>query len=271
MKNNLSGKVALVTGASSGIGRQFATELARMGADVLLVSNQEKELAETALMLASVCNDANRQFKTLCIDLTRADAAAEVIDYCHVNGLGVDILVNNAGIFSFREVTDTAPERIGMFIDLHVRAVTDLCRLFAIDMKKRNCRGYILNMSSMACWMPMPGIAMYSATKAYIRVFSRSLNVELADSGITVMAACPGGIATDLFGLPANLQRLGVSLGVLCTPERFARTALKRLLRRRRQYVNGLVNRLAIVFVSVLPDRLRLIVKHKLLDRNVKR
>lgn len=263
--------LALVTGASSGIGRQFAIELARMGADVLLVSNQERELAETASMLASMWGDNERQFKTLCIDLTRDDAAAVVLDFCHVNGLKVDMLVNNAGIFSFREITDMTPERIGMFINLHVRAVTDLCRLFALDMKERNCQGYILNMSSMACWMPMPGIAMYSATKAYIRVFSRSLNVELADSGITVMAACPGGIATDLFGLPANLQRLGVSLGVLCTPKRFVRMALKRLLKRRRQYVNGLVNKLAIVVVSILPDRLRLIVKHKLLDKNVKR
>ncbi len=263
--------LALVTGASSGIGRQFAVELARMGADVLLVSNQERELAETASMLASMCGEDERQFKALCIDLTRDDAAGEVLGFCQENGLEVDILINNAGIFSFREVVDMSRERIGMFIDLHVRAVTNLCRTFAIDMRERDCHGYILNMSSMACWMPMPGIAMYSATKAYIRVFSRSLNVELADSGITVMAACPGGIATDLFGLPTNLQRLGVSLGVLCTPERFARMALKRLLKRRRQYVNGLVNRLAIVVVSILPDKLRLIVKHKLLDKNVKR
>lgn len=85
------------------------------------------------------------------------------------------------------------------------------------------------------------------------------------------MAACPGGIATDLFGLPSNLQRLGVALGVLCTPERFVHMALKRLLKRRHQYVNGLVNRLAILFISILPDRVRLIVKHKLLDKNVKR
>lgn len=263
--------LALVTGASSGIGRQFAVELALMGADVLLVSNQEKELAETASMLASMCGDDERQFKTLCIDLTRDDAASEVFGFCQGNGLNVDILINNAGIFSFREITDTTSERIGMFVDLHVRAVSNLCRMFAIDMKSRDCHGYILNMSSMACWMPMPGIAMYSATKAYIRVFSRSLNVELADSGITVMAACPGGIATDLFGLPSNLQRLGVALGVLCTPERFVHMALKRLLKRRHQYVNGLVNRLAILFISILPDRVRLIVKHKLLDKNVKR
>ena len=82
--------------------------------------------------------------------------------------------------------------------------------------------------------------------------------------GVTV--ACPGGIATDLFGLPRNLQRLGVRLGALATPEAFVKGALKRLFAHKKQYINGFINRLAILFVSLLPDRIRLIVKHKMLD-----
>ena len=183
--------------------------------------------------------------------------------------IGVDTKTDYHGVRGmFRLKSELVKEYgIDLFIDLHMRAVTHLCRTFALDMKQRGCRGYILNMSSMSCWMPMPGIAMYSATKAYIRVLSRSLAVELADDGITVMVACPGGIATDLFGLPRRLQRLGVRLGALATPQRFVAGALRRLFRRRRQYINGLLNRIAIVAVAMLPHRLRLVIKHRLLDR----
>ena len=214
--DNRHALTCLVTGASSGIGREFARQLAARGHNVLLVSNQACELAETAAELSAL--HPGGRFPTFCIDLAAPGADTRLLDFCHADGLEIDLLVNNAGIFSFCAVADTPPERIDLFIDLHIRAVTHLCRTFAADMKRRGCHGYILNMSSMSCWMPMPGIAMYSATKAYIRVLSRSLAVELADDGITVMVACPGGIATDLFGLPRRLQRLGVRLGVLSTP-----------------------------------------------------
>lgn len=113
----------------------------------------------------------------------------------------------------------------------------------------------------------MPGIALYSATKAYIRVFSRALHYELRDSGVTVTVACPGGIATDLFGLPVRLQRLAVRLGVLMRPERFAHKAVNRMLRGRKQYINGLLNRFSIFFVGITPTPVRMMVKHRLLDR----
>ena len=113
----------------------------------------------------------------------------------------------------------------------------------------------------------MPGIAMYAATKAYIRVFSRALALELKDDGVSVTVACPGGIATDLFGLPRHLQRLGVRLGALATPKRFVRGALKRMFKRRQQYVNGLINHIAVAVVPLLPDAVAMIIKHKMLDK----
>lgn len=119
--------------------------------------------------------------------------------------------------------------------------------------------------------MPMPGIAMYSSTKAYIRVFSRSLYYEMRDSGVSVTVACPGGIATDLFGLPKNLQRLAVNIGALQTPEKFARKAIGKMLKGKKQYINGFINRIAIVFVASLPTCLRMIIKHKMLDKNITR
>jgi hypothetical protein len=156
-----------------------------------------------------------------------------------------------------------------MFIDLHVRAVTELSRDVAILMKASPERGYILNMSSMSCWAPMPGLAMYSATKAYIRVFSRALAYELKDSGVQVLTCCPGGIATNLFGLPANLMRLALRLGFVTKPETFTRNAINRLLKGRRQYINGLLNRISILFVGLMPTSVRMLIKHKMLDKGI--
>ncbi len=206
---------------------------------------------------------------TLQLDLTEADAADKVMAYLDAEGLQPDLLINNAGIFDFKTVNDLTPRRIDTYIDLHMRAVTHLSRLMAMRMAV-NGGGSILNMSSMSCWMPMPGIAMYAATKAYIRVFSRALDVEMRDRGVSVTVACPGGIATDLFGLPRNLQRLGVRVGALTTPEKFVRNALHRCMRRKPQYINGLLNRLAIPAVAMLPRNARHMIKTKLLDRKNK-
>lgn len=115
--------------------------------------------------------------------------------------------------------------------------------------------------------MPYPGIAAYSATKAYIRLLSRAMYYELKDDGISVTVACPGGIATELFGLSASLRRFAVNIGVLVTPQKFVRCALRRIFNRRKQYINGLLNRIAIVVVSIMPTPVVMSVKHQILSR----
>lgn len=255
---------ALVTGASSGIGLEFCRQLASMGINILMISNQMQELAAARDALAR--QHPEQRFWAHYKDLSEPGAAQEIYQFCVDHGIVVDILINNAGIFDFKEICDTSSSRLDLFVDLHMRTVAQMCLVFGNAMRLRR-QGYILNMSSMSCWMPMPGIGMYAATKSFIRVFSRSLHLELKESGVSVMVACPGGIATDLFGLPKNLQRLGVTLGALATPQSFVRGALKRMFAHKKQYINGFINRLAIFFVSLLPDRVRLIVKHKLLNK----
>ncbi len=256
------GHLALVTGASSGIGLCFCRELARRGCNLVMVSNQTC-LEECAEEISEEFGVSTCPF--FC-DLTTDDSAARILDFLDSQNLEPDYLINNAGIFSFKEVTATDPDKVRCFNDLHIRAVTELSRAFAIRFSERG-RGRILNMSSMSCWMPMPGIALYSATKSYIRVFSRALHYELRDRGVTVTVACPGGIATDLFGLPENLKRLAVNIGVLTRPETFARKAIDRMLRGKKQYINGMLNRFSIFFVAIMPTRVRMLVKHRLLDR----
>lgn len=256
------GHLALVTGASSGIGLCFCRELARRGCNLVMVSNQTC-LEECAKKISEEFGVSACPF--FC-DLTTDDSAARILDFLDSQNLEPDYLINNAGIFSFKEVTATDPDKVRCFIDLHIRAVTELSRAFAIRFSERG-RGRILNMSSMSCWMPMPGIALYSATKSYIRVFSRALHYELRDRGVTVTVACPGGIATDLFGLPENLKRLAINISVLTRPETFARKAVNKMLCGKKQYINGLLNRFSIFFVAIMPTNVRMLVKHRLLDR----
>lgn len=265
---DLHGHTAVVTGASSGIGLQFCHRLAERGCNLIMISNEAEALKNAALGLSD-CYGIRAQ--DLCLDLTITDAAAQVEQYLDINAPEADIMINNAGIFSFRMLTDMTQKRTDCFIDLHVRAVTDLSRLMTSRWRQRGCRGWLLNMSSMSCWMPMPGLSMYTATKAYIRVLSRSLHYEMRDYGISVCVACPGGIATDLFGLPPKLQRLAVRIGALDTPEAFTRKALRRLFAGRRQYINGLLNRISILAVGLTPTHVRMLVKHRLLDRGITR
>ncbi len=252
-------KLALVTGAASGIGRQFCIALATHGCGLVMVDRAPMDDTLAALPFPADTTLIN-------VDLTAVDAVDRIIATLRSRELKPDLLVNNAGIFDFCQVSDLSGARIDLYIDLHIRAVTRLSRALA-GLMAENGGGYILNMSSMSCWMPMPGIAMYSATKAYIRVFSRALRVELRDSNVHVTVACPGGIATDLFGLPPKLQRLGVRVGALATPRGFVEKALRLTARDRKQYINGWLNRLAIVFVASLPERCRHLIKTRILSR----
>lgn len=267
--NDLSGHCAIVTGASGGIGSQFASQLAAKGCRLILIDLDDAWLKDLKRGLNGSQVDKPR-IECLSIDLTRSDAVEVIESFCVDQALDPDILINNAGIFSFAPVADTSDRRIDAFLQLHMGAVTRLSVWFA---RRRRDKGWgrILNMSSMSCWMPVPGIALYSSTKAYIRVFTRALHYEMKDYGVTATAACPGGIATDLFGLSRRLQRFAVAIKVLDTPERFVRNALSRMMKGKKQYINGWLNRVSIVAVALTPTRMRMMVKHKMLDKGITR
>ena len=269
--------LGLVTGASSGIGLQYATALARdYHCDLLLVSNQQKELDEVAADLAKTYG-----VKTVAhfADLSLSDAAENLHAWVKENGYVVDILINNAGVFFFNPYCETNMRRIELMLQLHVMTVAKLTRLFAEDMMQRELteeeartricrhkrmRGYILNMSSMSAWMAMPGIQTYNASKAFIYNFSKSLWYEFRPKnvGITVMA--PGAVDTGLFGLAPRLRKLAVNLTVSIPPEKLVKRALKKMFRNKKADTPGVINWLSTPLLVHTPDWLLFFAQKKL-------
>lgn len=277
-RHDLKGLLAIVTGSAGGIGLEFAKVLASKGTSLILLDLNEEKLEEAKSIIENIYSEKGWKVsssptvfcRTLKIDLTSEKVIEEIDNFCRSGSLCPEILINNAGIFSFKPISDTDTKKLETFIDLHVRAVTLLSQWF-VSFRKSSGIGWMLNMSSMSCWMPMPGLAMYASTKSYIRVFTRALHYEMKDHGVGVTVACPGGIATDLFGLPRKWQKFAVKIGVLQTPEKFAGKAIERMMKKRKQYINGWLNRFSIFFVAILPTSIRMMVKHRMLDRGITR
>ena len=222
--------VALITGGSSGMGLEFARQLAGKGYDLILVSNREEELAEAAGALRSAFPV---QVETQFQDLAQPDAADRLLAWCQQKGILPDILVNDAGMFFFKELQAEDLDRVQAMVNLHVVTVTRACILFGDAMKKRGS-GYILNVSSMAARLPVPGITIYSATKAYLRSFGRSFSYELRPYGVGMTTVCPAAIATPLYRLGEKQMRFGVRIGMIRTPQWLVRRALRAMFRHRR-------------------------------------
>ncbi len=247
------GCTALVTGASSGMGLEYARQLAAMGCHVVMVSNQAEELEECAKTLQAQYSAKIWHF--FC-DLARFEAADDVKGFCKDNGLKIDILVNNAGMFFFRELTEEMAPKAEAMLMLHVVTPTRLCEKFGNAMKARG-RGYILNVSSVAAGMPVPGLMMYASTKSYLKVFTKALYFEMKPYGVGATALCPGAVATGLYNvLPGLVKILKVAgkFGMVYSPEKMVRRALRAMFRRRRSITPGFINIFFAPIVNGLPN-----------------
>jgi short-subunit dehydrogenase len=223
-------KTALVTGASTGIGRCYAERLAALGYNLIIVSRDEELLQQVG---ATIEEQFGVKVRVLAKNLATTTAAKELFEWTKSEGYVVDVLINNAGMFSFCDVLNTPDERFVEAITLHDITNTLLCKYFAADMASRG-GGYILNMSSFSVWMPFPGLALYSASKSYTKSFSVAFAKEMRYKNVWVTAVCPAGIATDLYGLTKKWQGIGLKLHALSTPSFCARRGLNSLWRKRK-------------------------------------
>jgi uncharacterized protein len=231
------GRTALVTGASSGIGAAFARELAARGMTTILVARSAAALDALAEEIRS---RHQTQAHVITADLRQPNAAAELARLVAERGLEVDLLVNNAGFMTHGafESIDSASEQAEVAVN--VAAVVGLTHAFLPAMLGRRV-GAVINVASVAGFQPIPYLAVYAATKAFVISFSVALWEECRDRNVCVMALCPGTTATQLFDRAAAPE---AALGKPRTAEQVVATALAGLDRRRSLVVDGLKNSL---------------------------
>jgi uncharacterized protein len=240
-------QVTLITGASAGIGAALAREFAVHGHELVLVARREQSLIALADAIAG--KGALRP-TILRADIARPDAAREIAEVLDQRGLEPDVVVNNAGfgLVGPADSLDRA-EQLAM-IDLNVRALTDFSLTF-IDALKRH-RGGILNVASVAAFMPGPGMAVYYATKAYVLSFSEALHEELKPAGVRVTALCPGPVPTE-FQARAGLSAAAFTPLLTRSAERVARDGYRGLKEGRRVVVPGSANRVVTALMPFVP------------------
>lgn len=185
---------ALITGASTGIGREIARVFAEHGHDLVLVARSADRLERLA---AEVRARHDRRVRVLPRDLLERGAAEGISGVLAAEGVEVDVLVNDAGVLELGAFHTMPVESIERIVELNARVLTTMTRVFLSPMLERR-RGRILNVASAASFQPIPSLAVYAASKAYVLSLTEALSEELAGTGVTVTAVCPGLTTTDM-------------------------------------------------------------------------
>jgi short-subunit dehydrogenase len=240
-----SRKKALVTGGSSGIGAEFARQLARKGYDVVITARRKDRLDTIAAEIRA--RDAD--VEVIEADLGSPEGAAAV--QARIGRGDIDMLVNNAGFGINGVFGETALERELEELDVNVRALTQLSHAAIGHMKERG-RGTIINVASTGAYQPVPYMATYAATKAYVLFFSEALHEEAKDYGVTVTCLCPGGTRTE-FQQVAGVRQESLPRGGWMTPEPVVQAALEAAESGSAVVVPGLVNKTIVNLPRVAP------------------
>ena len=199
------GKTALITGASSGIGLEYARAFAARGCHLVLVARRAEALAAIA---AELTTRFGVSVSTISLDLSDSDSAQKLA--AHVGDSPIDILINNAGFGTNARFEDEDLDRVRDEITLNVSTLTELTGVYLPSMLKRN-DGVIINIASTAAFQPVPGMAVYAATKAYVLSFTRALWEEVRGTGVRVLAVCPGATDTEFFHVAGASPSTGLA------------------------------------------------------------
>jgi short-subunit dehydrogenase len=252
--------VALVTGASAGIGTEIARELAERSQNLVLVARRKEQLDEVAVELR---DKHGIRVETIACDLTDAAARAGLPGQISELGLDVEILVNNAGFATNGPFYESDPERELQQVRILVESNVALTAAFLPGMVQRG-RGAVLNVSSTAAMQPIPYSAGYSAAKAYVLTFSEAIHQEVEGNGVTVTALCPGPVRTEFWEISGWQVHGGESFEkrvprpAWITAQQAARAGVRGLERGDRVVVPGLAMRAAMEASRYLPHALKL-------------
>jgi uncharacterized protein len=259
----LANQVALVTGASSGLGVDFARQLASRGANLILVARREEQLRVVA---AEIEKKYGVSVQTIPLDLTSPNAPQVLYDQLQQQGIRVDVLVNNAGFGLYGAFADLPWEREKEMLDLDIISLTHMTRLFLADMLARKS-GYILQVASIGAYQSSPTYAIYSAAKAYVLSMGEAINYELRHSGVSMTVISPGVTATEFLKVAGQSPSLYQRMMMMPSPK-VAQIGIESMLRRRSSVIPGFLNNLAAFSMRLLPRRTQAALANLTMTRN---
>jgi short-subunit dehydrogenase len=245
--------VVLITGASSGIGVALAKVFAAHGHDLALVARRQDRLDALA---AEIVATGRPSPTVITVDLERRDGPSAIAAELSSLGLEPAIVVNNAGFGLRGEAMALSRDEQLAMIDLNVRALTELSLMF-LDSLARH-RGGILNVASLAAFLPGPGMAVYYASKAYVLSFSEALHRELSEHGVRVTALCPGTVPTEFQARAGGIRLNAAVRAFELSAERVAQIGYDAFMAGRRVAIAGIGNRLAVSLMRLMPHALLL-------------
>lgn len=240
-------KYALVTGASSGCGYEYARILAQKGYNLLIVSNEDA-IHEKADILRA---DSPVKVISLVRNLGVQDAAKDLHNYCTDNDIEIEVLINNAGVYHDRDFMDDSEAFNMLIMNLHMITPAMLIYYFGQDMVRRG-KGYVLNMCSVTADIAVQRLGSYGSTKAFLRNFSRSLYVEMKDKGVIITDMTPGAINTGLYNIKPWATKIGLLLGYIVQPNYLARRGVKAMFRGRAKVSVPFVWNYLLIWIVVL-------------------
>jgi short-subunit dehydrogenase len=239
---------ALITGASRGIGEAFARRVAARGQDLILVARSEDKLKALAEELTA---QHHVQVRVIAMDLAQHHAAESLFAETERRGLIVDLLINNAGFARVGSFAEIPFDVQASMVRLNVNTLLELTRLYLPAMRQRR-RGGVINVASNSAFQPVPYMAVYAATKAFVLHFSEAVAEEVAADGVTVMALCPGATATDFWHLAGKWED---RLSFMATPDRVVTAALRAFDHHKSSFVPGFLTKIVAFAASRLGPR----------------
>ncbi len=241
-------KTALITGATSGIGKELAYIHAKKGNDLFLIARSEKNLAQ---IKDDISSKLNVDVKYTPFDLTHINQLDAFINNLLDSGIKIDYLINNAGITEIKSVENQDWESIHKIIQLNITALTKICHAFVPHLKEN--KGKILNVASVASFQPIPLQAVYAASKAYVLNFSIALHEELSPYGVTVTSLCPGITDTNMSRSVNASEKILNNKLITQSRKEVATVGYKAMIKGKPVAISGSFNKLNVNIANALP------------------
>ncbi len=249
-------QVAIITGASSGIGRDLALKLAARGYHCVIMARRAERLASLKQDIEAT---ASVKCHAIPVDLSDMDAARGAFEaalaWAREGGWALGLLANNAGAGEWRPFMTIPVEKQLAYIDLNVKVCTLYSRLFLDEVLEGGQRAYILNVASMASFLPVPNYAVYSGTKAYLRYLNEALNFELRGTKVSLTCLCPGSTETEFVQTAGNETTSLADMATMSSAK-VAEIGLRATFKGRQVVVSGVDNRAVRILLALLPQSL---------------